>query len=203
MNNTNKDSIKKKGKKSSIHTTISNQADQILEKYANKNNENSLFESKSKVIEKALELLDEYYHPEKADLQTIWNRARKDLNMILVGKRTFLSYISGDYQKALKENIAIDVLEWFKSKHIDEMSLIELLEAIKNIWLAANYFYKIDIEVKSKKIYQMSFYHDFHSDRYSDYWGNYFKELLSKFKGCKVDVFGRNESLILKITFPN
>ncbi|MHA1274732.1 MAG: hypothetical protein ACTSQS_15005 [Promethearchaeota archaeon] len=198
----NNDKESKSGRKPIIHTTISKRANKILEKYANlKGDDNKIiFGSKSKVIEEALELIDKYNNPEREDLQMIWNRAKDELNMVLVGKRTFLSYISGDYKRAFKENIAIDIIEWYKRKNIDEISLNELLESIKNIWLAANYFYKIDVEVGSKGTYQMSFYHDFHNEKYSNFWGNYFSELLSHLKECSVEIFGRNESLILRIT---
>ena len=196
------DNKNKKEKKLTIHTTISEKVNGILEKYADlkDSNNNKIYGTKSKVIERALELLDQYYYPEKSELQTIWNRARTELNMVLVGKRTYLSYISGDYKKAFRENIAIDIIEWYKNKNIVEMSLDELLDSIRNIWLSANYFFKIDIEVGSKGNYQMSFYHDFHSKRYSDFWGNYFSELLSHQKQCDVEIFARNESLILGIS---
>lgn len=194
----------KKLKKLTIHTTISEKANELLEKYADlkDNSNNKIFGNKSKVIEKALELLDQYYFPEKSDLQTIWNRARNELNMVLVGKKTYLSYISGDYKKAFTENIAIDILEWYKNENVADMSLDELLDSIKNVWLSANYFYKIDIDVGSKGSYQMSFYHDFHSKRYSDFWGNYFSELLHNQKQCDIEIFARNESLILRISPP-
>ena len=194
-----------KQKKLTIHTTISEKANELLEKYADlkDNDQNKIFGNKSKVIEKALELLDQYYYPEKSNLQTIWNRARDELNMVLVGKKTYLSYISGDHKKALTENIAIDIIEWYKNENIVDMPLDELLDSIKNIWLSANYFYKIDIEVGSKGTYQMSLYHDFHSKRYSNFWGNYFSELLHNQKQCDVEIFARNESLILRITLPN
>lgn len=196
------DSKNIKEKRLTIHTTITEKANGLLEKYADlkDDKDSKIFGHKSKVIERALELLDQHYYPDKEDLQTIWNRAREELNMVLVGKRTFLSYISGDYKKAFRENIAIDILEWYKNKNIVEMSLIELLDSIKDVWLSANYFYKIDSEVGSKGSYQMSFYHDLHSKRYSDFWGNYFSELLSHQKQCDVEIFARHESLILRIS---
>ncbi len=191
-----------KSVRKSIHTTISNESYELLEKYAaleDKNNQ-KIFGNKSKVIEQALELLDKHYNPEKNESQETWNRLKEELNMVLVGKTTFLSYISGDYEKAFKKNIAIELIEWYKGKNIDDLTLNELLKSIKNIWLVANYFYKIDIEIGSKGTYQMSFYHDFHEKRFSDFWGNYFSELLRTQKGCEVETFSRNESLVLRIT---
>lgn len=191
-----------KSVRKSIHTTISNESYELLEKYAaleDKNNQ-KIFGNKSKVIEQALELLDKHYNPEKNESQETWNRLKEELNMVLVGKTTFLSYISGDYEKAFKKNIAIELIEWYKGKNIDDLTLNELLLSIKNIWLVANYFYKIDIEIGSKGTYQMSFYHDFHKKRFSDFWGNYFSELLRTQKECEVEIFSRNESLVLRIT---
>ena len=188
--------------KPTIHTTISEKHDKILDFYANLKDENNelIFGKKSKVIEKALDLLDSYYNPQKDNLQFIWNRARKELNMVLVGKRTFLSYISGNHQKALEENIAIDIIEWYKADRIENLDLKETLEAIKCIWLAANYFYKVDLEIGSKGSFQMTFYHDFHSEQYSSYWGKYFSALIENNKNVEVEIFARTSTLILRIS---
>jgi len=202
-NNENKNSeIENNKERYSIHTTISKEAYALLDKYKGfKDKDNNLtFKKKSQIIETALELLDNYFNPEKDKLQSIWNRAREDLNMVLVGKRTFLSYISGNYQKALEENIAIDIIEWYKGKRIHEMTLAELLESIKCIWLAANYFYKIETEVGSKGTYQITFYHDLHKKEYSEYWGAYFSQLFFQQKKCETEIFARIESLILRIS---
>ncbi len=189
------------GKKQTIHTTLSDKAINVLEKYQKLLDVNGIpiYPTKTNIIEEALELLDNHYNPSKNDLQTIWNRAKKELNMVLVGKKTFLAYISGDFKRAFQENIALEIVEWYQGKFINEMNLEDLLNAIKNVWLAANYFYKIDIEKGSKGSYQISFYHDFHSKEYSEYWGNYFSVLLQQHKKCEVEMFARNESLTLRI----
>ncbi|MFX1396251.1 MAG: hypothetical protein ACFFAS_04315 [Promethearchaeota archaeon] len=188
--------------KKTIHTTISKESSNILEKYASLKNDTGekIFGNKSKVIEHALKLLDERFNPKKGDLKTIWKRAKEELNMVLVGKTTFLAYISGDHTKAFKENIAIDILEWYARMSIEDMDLNELVESIKNVWIAANYFYKIDVEIGNKGSLQISFYHDMHSIKYSEYWGNYFSTLLQYHKKCDVEIFPRNESLIMRIT---
>jgi hypothetical protein len=189
-------------KKKSIHTTLSLRANDLLEKYKNYKDKNGdlVFSTKSQIIENALELLDKQFLPEKDDLASIWNRAKDELNMVLVGKTTFLSYISGDYKKAFKENVAIEIVEWYKGKFITEMDLLELLKALKTIWIAANYFYKIDIEQGSWGSYQMSFYHDFHNEHYSKFWGNYFQAFITHHKKCEIEIFSRTESLVLRIT---
>jgi len=192
-----------KTSKKTIHTTLSQESNEILDKYANlkDKNDEKIFGNKSKVLEKALEILDKSYNPQnKDDLQAIWDRARNELNMVLVGKKTYLAYLSGDYENALIENIAVDILEWYTRMSIEDMDLEEVLKAIKCVWLAANYFYKIEIETGSKGSYQMSFYHDFHSIKYSEFWGSYFARLLSEQKKCEVEIFPRNSSLILRIS---
>lgn len=189
----------------SIHTTLSKEANSILEEYANKEDENTgekIFGTKSKVLERALELLDQYYNPEKGTQHDIWVRAREELNMVLIGKTTYLSYITGGATLAQERNIAIDIIEWYKNEKIDSLTLGEILEAIKCIWLAANYFSKIEIDIGSKNTFQMTFYHDLHDDKYSEFWGKYFSELLKNTKNCEIEIFSRNMSLILNITPP-
>ncbi len=184
-----------------VHTTLSSSAIEILERYENVTGKNGvkLFGNKARVIERALELLDEQYNPEKGNKDATWERARDELNMVLVGKRTFLSYISGDVQKAYKENIAVDIIEWFKAKTMGELTIEEILQAIMEIWKAANYFYKTDMETDDGGVFRVYLYHDFHEKRFSEYWGNYFKELLFELKRCNVEIFPRSELLILRV----
>ncbi|MFX1394966.1 MAG: hypothetical protein ACFFAH_15540 [Promethearchaeota archaeon] len=188
-------------KKPRLHTTISKETEELIEMYVNftdKNNE-IIYGNKSRVIEKAVELLDKYHNPEKEDILTLWNRARDEVNMALIGKWTFLSLITGDYKNLINENIAVDIIEWYKQKQIDDLSIFEILKAIKEIWVAANYFINIDIKVGSKGTFQMSLFHDFNNREYSEYWGKYFTMLLLKRKKYDIEYFTRISSLILKI----
>lgn len=193
--------MNKKSKKKSIHTTISERTYDLIEKYAKIKDENNkkIFGNKSHVIEKALELLEKQYNPEKNELQEIWNRTRNELNLVTVGKPTYLAYISGDYKQAYHQNIAIEVIEWYKRKEIDKLSVKETVEAIKTMWMAGNYFYKVDIEDGSKGLFHVTFYHDFQSKHFGEFWGTYFIELLKTQKNCEVEKFIRNESIILTI----
>lgn len=192
------------GNRETVHTTISKEKYQMLKKYSEFEDENGekIFGTMSKVIEYGLELVHMKFNPEKNKLQEIWNRARDELNMVLVGKTTYLSYISGDPLLAHEKNIAIEIIEWYKREKINELSPKEVIYAIKDIWLAANYFYKIDIAIGSKGTYQMTFYHDLHNIQYSEFWGTYFMSFLRFQKKCKVEIFARNESLILNISPP-
>jgi len=67
--------MSEKSKRKNIHTTISEESYEILTNYADSvdDNGNKIFGNQSKVIEKALELLDKHYNPEKNSLQEIWN----------------------------------------------------------------------------------------------------------------------------------
>ena len=119
--------------------------------------------------------------------------------MVAVGKTTFLAYISGDNKRAFKENIAVEIVEWYKKKNISEMTLVEVLHALKDIWIAANYFTNVEIEVGSKGSYQMYVYHNLRNKKYGEYWGQYFTEFLCNQKNCETELFVRNESFILRI----
>lgn len=188
--------------KREIHAFISEEKYKIINKYVNRLDENGekIFGDQSKVIEKALEALDKQFTPENS-LQEIWNRARKELNMVLVGKTTYLSYITGGAPLAQEKNIAIEIIEWYKKKKIEDLSTFEILDAIKDIWMAANYFHRIEITEEDNG-YQFALYHDFHDEQYSEFWGVYFMSLLKLQKKCSVEIFARNESLILTVIPP-
>ena len=184
-----------------IHTTLSEDAVKLLDKYVNLKNDRGepVYGNQSKVIEVALDLLDKHQYPVREDLQAIWNRARGELNMLLVGKPTFLAYISGNYETAFEHNVAVDILEWYAKKIIDQMTCREILEGLKTIWIAANYFYKIEIEEKKGGGFDVSFYHDLHELRYSEYWGKYFATFLERHHSCRVEIFARNSYFRLNI----
>ncbi|MHA1264769.1 MAG: hypothetical protein ACTSRS_05985 [Candidatus Helarchaeota archaeon] len=194
---------RKSSKKSTIHTTISKEALEILEYYLNKftnEKKEKIYESKSAIIEHALILLHKFHNPEQNDILSLWTLFRDELDMVAVGKTTFLSYISGDTGQAYKKNIAIEILEWYKKRPISELSLEELLNAIKDVWIAANYFTKVEIEKGSQGSYQMYFFHNLRNPRYGEFWSQYFTELLEKNKSCEIEYFIRYESFILRIT---
>lgn len=195
----------KKSDRIGYHTTISKESYDILEKYSKFEDKegNLIFKNrKSNVIEFSLELLEKYFNPEKMDMDLLAARFQKDLNMLTVGKPTFLAYISGNYERAFKENIAIELIEWYKGKTVIELSTFEIIESIKDLWMAGNYFYKIDINIDKKGIIQVYFYHDLHSKMFSQFWGDYFSIFLSNLKKCEVETFVRSESLILRILPP-
>ncbi|MBN1801849.1 MAG: hypothetical protein JW891_10105 [Candidatus Lokiarchaeota archaeon] len=187
-----------------LHTTISKEKEDILNKYVNLIDTygNEIYGNKSRVIEKALELLYNYHNPEIEDCQTIWNRTRNELGMVLLGKTTFLALLSGDYKQAFKENNVLELIEWYNEKLIDDISLEELLEAIKDLWVVLNFFNKIRLHKGSKGNYIMSFHHDFQSKEYGKFWGGFFNIFLLFQKDCNVEYFIRDSFVRLVINPP-
>ncbi len=184
-----------------IHTTLSEDAVKLLDMYSKLKNEQGelVYGNQSKVIEVALDLLDKHHHPAQENLQAIWNRARGELNMLLVGKPTYLAYISGNYEKAFDHNVSVDILEWYAKKTINQMTCREILEGLKSIWMAANYFYKVEIEEKAGGGFDVSFYHDLHELRYSEFWGKYFATFIERHHPCRAEVLPRNSYFRLNI----
>ncbi len=185
-----------------VHTTISMEKENILNAYAKLKDKdgNKIYGNKSKVIEKALDLLEKFHHPDKEEEHSLWNRTKDELKMLLVGKPTFIAYITGDYKNVYRNNIALDLVEWYAQKAIDELSVEDILNAIKKIWITANYFYKISIEKGSKGNYIMLLYHEFQNERFGEFWANYFSYFLSEHKKCKVEYFIRTSFVRLVIT---
>jgi len=201
MNNINNQIDKKSSsEKIHIHTTIPTHIKELIDKYSEMEDRdgNKIFGKKSKVIERALQLLDNYYNPKENDIEIIWCRAREELNMVLVGKTTFLSYISGNTKKAYKDNIAVEAVEWYNSKRIEEMDLDEFLMGLKGMWLVANYFRKIEIIKYDEGAIQMTFNHEL-TREYGKFWAGYFKSLLENNWNCSVQKSIRNESFYLII----
>ncbi len=98
------------------------------------------------------------------------------------------------------EKKAMNIIEWYARKTIKQMDCGEIITCIKKIWLAANYFYNIEVETGDKGSYHVSFYHDLQEKRYSDYWSKYFTVLLEQSFPCHVEIFSRNASFRLIIS---
>ncbi|MFX1258775.1 MAG: hypothetical protein ACFFAN_13020 [Promethearchaeota archaeon] len=181
-----------KSQKNSVHATISEESEEILELYKDE------YGSKSAVVDAAIKTLKRFKEPRLGDVNEIWLRARDELNMVLVGKTTFLSYIKGKKEDVYFKNIGVEVIEWYNGKRIDEMNLEEFLNGIKGMWKVANYFHKIEIDKNEKGVFQMKFNHDL-TNNFSSHWAKYFETLLKKHWNCSVESFVRNESFYLII----
>ncbi len=172
------------------------------------------FGSITKVIEHAVSILKIIEHdvnsiskPNLLPFQ-LWHLMRSDFNMMAVGRKTFLSYIHNLPKEPLRENNAIELIEWYYNKSINELSLLQILEAIKGIWIAGNYFRSIIIQPDSVQAqnaspkYRVIFNHDFNDNKYSLYWSEYFKAVLESaplnYKVLKSDV--RNQLFRIEVT---
>lgn len=183
--------IKKEHKKA-VHATISDDSYTILEKYEQE------FGSKSAVVDASIKSFEKLRQPYLHENKKIWCRAREELNMVLVGKTTLLSYITGKKEEVFTANIAIESIEWYLGKRKEEMHLEEFLVGLKGMWLVANYFYNIEFEKSEKGVFQMKFNHDL-TKNYSRFWAEYFENLLINEWNCSIDKFIRNESFYLII----
>lgn len=183
-------SNERKGYKKSVHATISHESYEILQQFEEE------FGSKSAVVDAAIKSLKKFKEPQLEDQGRIWSRAREELNMVLVGKTTFLNYIKGEVEEAFTKNIAVESIEWYLGKRIELMKLQEFLNGLKGMWQVANYFYNIDLEKNDKGTFQMRFNHDL-TKEYSDFWARYFEKLLKDNWRCFVEAFIRIESFYL------
>ncbi|MBY8981469.1 MAG: hypothetical protein KGD57_00850 [Candidatus Lokiarchaeota archaeon] len=183
--------LKKKTRKS-IHATISDEALAVINKYEKE------YGSKSAVVDKALKVLIKFKEPHQSNIKDMWIRAREELNMVLVGKTTFLSYLRGDINEVFKNNVALEVIEWYLGKRKEEMTLEIFIKGLIGMWQVANYFYNIETEKNKNGTFQVRFNHD-STKQYSQYWAKYFKTLLENNWNCEVEFFIRNESFYLII----
>ncbi|MHA1341807.1 MAG: hypothetical protein ACTSRZ_18275 [Promethearchaeota archaeon] len=190
----NEEKKSKKSIKVQIHTRISKEASDAIEELS------KITGSKAKVIEDAV-LFYKKYKTRWDKSQQIWNKAR-ELQMVLVGKTTFMSYISGDISKVWEENICTEVIEWITKKHLKDLTILEIMNAIKDMWVAANYFKNVEIrELEANpKTYEMRFYHNFNK-KYSEFWANYFRKWFKDNLKCNVECSIRNELFILFIKY--
>ena len=160
------------------------------------------------LIEESLKVYAEVKDPTQSKEDEFWNRARDEMNMMLIGKTTFNQLIGAAaapeerLDKPHKRNVGFDIILWYTGKQIKSLSLEDILDAIKEIWLMANWFFKVDIIKEGADQYHMMMKHH-QTRRYSDYWGKYFTEMLSSgefsFK-CYVEsqIFEETISLMIK-----
>ncbi len=169
----------------------------IIDKFGNNLNE----------IEEAIKLLDKYKNPEKAEDKELWSRARDEMKMVLIGKTTFNQLIAAaeapkeSLDKPFKKNVAFDIILWYTGKPLKSLTLEEILNTIKKMWVVANYFYIIDIKKENENEYHLLFKHR-QNKRFSNYWLGYFTELFSSeelaFK-CSLEGQAFDETLSISI----
>jgi hypothetical protein len=173
----------------------------ILEKYKEQ------YENEWDLIEEAVKTFDKQKDPEMANNLDLWCRARDEMQMMLIGKTTFNQLLSAaetpeeSLDKPMKRNIGLDVILWYTGKQIKNLELDEIVNAIKKVWIMANYFYFVDIKKQETDQYLLIFKHH-QNRRYSNYWLGYFTELFRSedlsFK-CVVEGEAFDETLSLTV----
>ena len=169
-------------------------AQAILDKYEEE------YGSKIAEIEDAMKLLEAQKDPAALEVEKerdLWSRSRDEMKMMLIGKTTFNQLIRAAAEapkkitdRSFKSNVALAIINWITSKSIKTLSLKDIIEAIKKMWVVANYFYIIEVkketeeteeeeEVEEKEEeYLITFKHRQLLD-YSNYWLGYFTELFT------------------------
>jgi hypothetical protein len=183
-----------------LHTTISPETEERLKSLLIK------FGNYARIVDKAVELLAvrENMVPglNKGDIDAsaMWHLLSTEQNMVAVGKTTFLSYITDLPRKALVENNAIELIEWFHGfKSITELTTSAVLSAIKKIWMSANYFKDVKIEEVKPGKFRVLFIHDMNDVKYSEFWATYFQVLFAEKLGKVVKVLVRPQIFHLEI----
>jgi hypothetical protein len=153
------------------------------------------------------------YYGDQRDLdRDLFLRMREEMKMMLIGKTTFNQLIVAAKEPKdatelpIKRNVAFDLIMWYnKSRPLKHLTIEEIIETVKKIWVVANYFYVIDVSQESEDEYHLLFRHR-QDKNYSKYWLNYFTELFSSkdlgFK-CMVEgqAFDESISMTIKIGY--
>jgi len=96
------------------------------------------------------------------------------------------------YVGSLRTDNATEIIEWFYNyRKLTELSLEEVLKAIKIIWISANYFRSIRCERTNLGVVKVVFAHDLNDIKYSQYWGKYFQTFFKTKLGLDVQVLCR------------
>ncbi|MFX0069648.1 MAG: hypothetical protein ACFFAO_00945 [Candidatus Hermodarchaeota archaeon] len=156
------------------------------------------------VIKEAVKVLESRKNREKADDLDLWYRAKNEMNMMLLKKKSFLELISAaenNINRLSDKNLALDIILWYVGKPLKELTLNQLLNAIKRIWTVFNYFSLIDIKKESEEEYYITLNH-YQNKKYSDYWLSYTRDLLQSDSfsfTCKVEGEAYEETLSIKV----
>lgn len=132
------------------------------------------------VIEALRQLMTKYLRPKASD-DDLWDRAREELNVMIVGKKFFgqlLEQSKNNFEQLKVSNLAIDPLLWYLGKPIKELSLEDFLNAIKKIWVVFNFFNLIDVKKETEDYFYIIFNHR-QNKQYSNFWLKFFKELFT------------------------
>jgi hypothetical protein len=165
------------------------------------------YKSEQESVIPFLEKAVKFYGDQKELHRDLFVRMREEMKMMLIGKTTFNQLIAAAEapEKAVemphKSNVAFDIIMWYNQKPLRILTIEEIINSIKTIWIVANYFYAVDITHDSEDEYHLLFRHR-QDKRYSRYWLGYFTELFnSKELSCKCVVEGQafDESISMSI----
>ncbi|MHA1150752.1 MAG: hypothetical protein ACTSR8_21230 [Promethearchaeota archaeon] len=171
-----------------LYHSMSANTHAIIDRYAKRDESNPeviSYDEEFAVIEEAIHFFDKSHHIRKEDEDDVLLiRARKERDMMLIGKMTFKQLIDAaaspkkSIDKPQKRNNALDVILWYTKKPITALSLVEIIEAIQKMWVVTNFFKKIEVNEESGDIYYLTFIHN-EDELYSKYWLGYFEVLFS------------------------
>ncbi|MFX0057713.1 MAG: hypothetical protein ACFE85_06945 [Candidatus Hodarchaeota archaeon] len=194
--------------------TISNLIASAIKMYDNYNSMDpeihaiiNKYKDEDELVISFLEKAVKFYGEQKELHRDLFIRMREEMKMMLIGKTTFNQLIAAAEapEKAVdmpqKSNVAFDIIMWYNQKPIKSLTIEEIINSIKTIWIVANYFYAIDITHENEDQYHLLFRHR-QDKRYSRYWLGYFTEFFkSKELSCKCMVEGQafDESISLSI----
>ena len=157
--------------------SMSPEVQTLIEKYT------KIYGNMSDVIEDAMRIFDGQKNPMNSKDLELWCRAREELQTMLIGKTTFHQLLAAaekpekSLEQPAKKNIGLDVILWVTGKSIKSLSLKEIIDAIKKMWVVANYFYHIEVNEESTDQFYIVFKHN-EGKRFSNYWLQYFTELF-------------------------
>ena len=165
------------------------------------------FGGQKELVIEAIKRLEARYRREKATDEVLWERAREEMNAMLVGKKfiTQLVGIAEGSNYALDDSqiriLAIDPILWFVGKPLKELLLEDFLTAIKKIWTVFNYFNIIEIKKESGNVFYIMLNHR-QNKSYSNFWLKFCKRLFKlndlAFK-CDIEGEAYEETLSLTI----
>ncbi|TFH29865.1 MAG: hypothetical protein E4G98_03115 [Promethearchaeota archaeon] len=190
----------KQSQKIDFHTKIWPQDHQLLKKLSLKyGNIQNVIEEAIHLLKVRESLLDEEIMQtiikHEIDLYPLSHLMLQDFRMVSVGRRTFLSLIQNLPETPIQENNALELIEWFYNDviPIKNLTLYQVLAAIRNLWISGNYFTKINIQSTEEDVnssetidiqhhhsFKIVFYHDFNDQTYGEYWTKYFTYFLSE-----------------------
>ena len=170
----------------------------IIENYKESKEPNITF------IERAIK----YFGDQKNVDRDLWNRARDEMKMMLIGKTTFNQLIRAaeaprdSLEKPYKKNVGIDLILWYNdSRPLKSLSMEEIINTVQKLWKVANYFHTIDVNKENEDQFHLLFRHR-QNKRYGTYWLGYFTELFTSEKmpfKCNVEGQAFDESISMSI----